>query len=221
MHRKLLDSAVFQNADLLKVWIWCLLKATHKDFEMMVGLQVVDLQPGQFITGRTKGSEELKLKPSTFRDYLKTLEKMGMIELKPDNKKTLVTIANWEKYQTEEGRNRQQPDNRPTTSRQRPDTNNNNNNNNNINKYIYGYLEQSWSMLINPSMVDDIDHLIKEYGEEKVKAGIDICTEKNVRTSRYLTAVVRNGSKRKEDQGGKSSGFDEEAAKLRNEGIGF
>ena len=221
MHRKLLDSAVFQNADLLKVWIWCLLKATHKDYELMVGIQIVDLNPGQFITGRTKGSEELKLKPSTFRDYLKALEKMGMIELKPDNKKTLVTIANWEKYQTEEGRNRQQPDNSPTTSRQQPDTNNNINNNNNINKYIYSYLEEKWSLPINASIVEDLDHLVNEYGKEKVKSGIDICTEKNVRTIRYLTGVVRNGSNRKEETNGKSSGFDEEAAKLREQGIGF
>lgn len=121
LHRKLLDSAVFQNADLLKVWIWCLLKATHKDYETMVGMQVVELKTGQFITGRNKGSDELKLKPSTFRDYLKTLEKMGMIELNPDNKKTLITVANWDKYQTESGRVRQQTDNGPTTSRQQTD----------------------------------------------------------------------------------------------------
>lgn len=187
----------------------------------MVGLQVVDLQPGQFITGRFKGAEELEMNPSTFYKYLKSLEKLSMITLNSDNKKTVVTVEKWEKYQGDEGRAYQQRDNNVTTTYQQRDTNNNNNNNNNINKYIYGYLEQSWSLPINPSIVDDIDHLIKEYGEEKVKAGIDICTEKNVRTLRYLTAVVRNGSKRKEDQGGKSSGFDEEAAKLRNEGIGL
>ncbi len=76
-------------------------------------------------------------------------------------------------------------------------------------------------MPINPSMVDDLDHLIKEYGDEVVKRGIDICVESNVRVMKYLKGVVRNGSNRKEESGGKSSGFDEEAAKLRNEGIGL
>lgn len=198
-----------------------MLKATHKDYEIMVGLQVVNLIPGQFITGRKAGAEELKLKPSTFRDYLKSLEKMGMISLKPDNKKTVITVENWDKYQTEDGRIRQQPDNEPTTNRQRPDTNNNINNNNNINKYIYGHLEQKWGVLISPSMVNDLDHLIKEYGEDKVKAGIEISAENNVRTMRYLTTVVRNGAKRKEEANGKSGGFDEEAARLRSEGIGL
>jgi len=221
LHRKLLDSAVFQNADLLKVWIWCLLKATHKDYEMMVGLQVIELQPGQFITGRYKGAEELKMNPSTFYKYLKILESLSMIALNSDNKKTLVTVEKWEKYQGEEGRAYHQRDNSVTTTYQQRDTNNNINNNNNINKYIYGYLEEKWSIPINPSVADDIDHLVNEYGEEKVKAGIDICLEKNVRTSRYLIAVVKNGSKRKEAVNGKSSGVDEEAAKLREEGIGF
>ena len=76
LHRKILDSAVFDNPDLLKVWIWCLLKATHDDYTQLVGLKVVELTKGQFITGRFKGAEELKLNPSTFYKYLKVLEKI-------------------------------------------------------------------------------------------------------------------------------------------------
>ena len=212
---------MFQNADLLKVWIWCLLKATHKDYETLVGLQVVELLPGQFVTGRFKGSEELKMNPSTFYKYLKILQDLSMIALKSDNKKTVVTIENWDKYQGEEGRSYQQNNNNVTTTYQQRDTNNNINNNNNINKDIYGYLEQKWGVLISPSMVNDLDHLIREYGEEKVKAGIEISAENNVRTMRYLTTVVRNGAKRKEETNGKSGGFDEEAARLRSEGIGL
>ena len=221
LHRKLLDSTVFQNADLLKVWIWCLLKATHKDYETLVGLQVVELLPGQFVTGRFKGSEELKMNPSTFYKYLKILQDLSMIALKSDNKKTVVTIENWDKYQGEEGRACQQNNNNVTTTYQQRDTNNNINNNNNINKYIYSHLEQMWGIPISPSMVNDLDHLIREYGEEKVKAGIEISVENNVRTMRYLTTVVRNGAKRKEETNGKPGGFDEEAARLRSEGIGL
>lgn len=125
LHRKLLDSAVFQNADLLKVWIWCLLKATHKDYETMVGMQVVELEPGQFITGRFKGSEELKMNPSTFYKYLKNLEKLSMITLNSDNKKTLVTIGKWDIYQSENGRVYQQRNNSVTTREQQRNTNNN------------------------------------------------------------------------------------------------
>ena len=197
------------------------MKATHKDYELMVGLQIVDLNPGQFITGRFKGSDELKMNPSTFYKYLKILQDLSMLTLKSDNKKTVVTVANWEKYQGDDGRTYQQKDNNMTTAYQQRDTNNNNNNNNNINKYIYGYLEEKWGLPISANLVEELDHMMNEYGEEKVKSGIDICVEKNVRTMKYLKGVVRNGSKRKEEANAKSSGFDEEAARLREQGIGF
>ena len=197
------------------------MKATHKDYEQMVGLQIVDLNPGQFVTGRFKGSDELKMNPSTFYKYLKILQDLSMLTLNSDNKKTVVTIANWDKYQGDEGRTYQQNNNNVTTTYQQRDTNNNNNNNNNINKYIYSYLEERWSLPINANIVEDLDHLVNEYGEEKVKAGIDICLEQNVRAIKYLRGVVRNGSNRKEETNGKSGGFDEEAARLRSEGIGL
>lgn len=45
IHRKLLESNVFDNEKALKVWLWCLLKATHKDQKPIIGLQIVKLKP--------------------------------------------------------------------------------------------------------------------------------------------------------------------------------
>ena len=97
LHRKLLENPIFDNPNILQVWIWCLLKASHKDHKQMVGLQVIDLKEGQFITGRFSGAKELKLNPSTFYKYLKMLEAMQMLELKSNNKMTVVSIENWAK----------------------------------------------------------------------------------------------------------------------------
>ena len=33
LHRKTLDSKVFQNEKLLKTFVWCLLKASHKEYD--------------------------------------------------------------------------------------------------------------------------------------------------------------------------------------------
>ncbi len=135
LHRKILDSTIFDNADLLKVWIWCLLKATHEDYTQLVGLQVVELSKGQFITGRFKGAEELKLNPSTFYKYLKVLEKLNMIDLNSNNKMTVVTVANWGKYQLDENETCQQNNNNVTTKEQQSNTNKNIKNNKNISIY--------------------------------------------------------------------------------------
>ena len=113
-----MDNPIFDNPNLLRVWLWCLLKASHKHHQQMVGLQVVDLEPGQFVTGRFKGANELEINPSTFYKYLKTLEKMQMISLNSNNKMTVVTIENWRKYQTEDKEVYQQNNNKITTKEQ-------------------------------------------------------------------------------------------------------
>lgn len=82
LFRKLLSSPIFENEKALKIWVWCLLKATHKEREQLVGRQVVHLEKGQFVFGRKKASEELKMKERTLYDYLKLLEQLSMIRYK-------------------------------------------------------------------------------------------------------------------------------------------
>lgn len=82
LFRKLLNSPIFENEKALKIWIWCLLKATHREREQLVGRQVVHLEKGQFVFGRKKASEELKMKERTLYDYLKLLEQLSMIRYK-------------------------------------------------------------------------------------------------------------------------------------------
>ena len=82
LFRKLLLSPIFENEKALKVWIWCLLKATHTEREQLVGRQIVHLEKGQFIFGRKKASKELKIKERTLYDYLKLLEQLSMIRHK-------------------------------------------------------------------------------------------------------------------------------------------
>jgi uncharacterized phage protein (TIGR02220 family) len=128
LYRKLLASSIFHNEKLLKVWIWCLLKASHKGYKHVVGLQEIELSEGQFVTGRFKGSTELKMNPSTFYKYLISLKNLHMIELKSNNKVTVVTIVNWGKYQVEETESCQQNNNKITTKEQQSNTNKNDKN---------------------------------------------------------------------------------------------
>lgn len=44
LHRKLLDSPIFQNEKLFKVFAYCLMKASHKEHTQLVGRRVVHLQ---------------------------------------------------------------------------------------------------------------------------------------------------------------------------------
>lgn len=101
LHAKIIDSAVFHNEKLLKMWVWLLLKARRKESVMLVGYQNVVLKPGELILGRYTASEEVGFSPSTVRNLLAQLSKMGNLDIKTSNKFSIVKIKNWSLYQTE------------------------------------------------------------------------------------------------------------------------
>ncbi len=137
LYRKLKDSLVFDNPELLKVWIWCLLKATHDDYTQMIGLQEVELKKGQFIFGRKVAANELKMSESKTYRLIKKLENMQNLNIKANNKFSVITIENWEIYQSDNNNNEQQSEqqmnNKRTTNEQQMNTNKNIKNNKNIN----------------------------------------------------------------------------------------
>lgn len=100
LHRKILDNGVFADAELLKVFVWCLLKANISESEKNV--YGAKLKQGQFLTGRVSASEELYIKPSTVHDRLKRLQRMGYIKLKSTNKYTIITVLKFKQYQVTE-----------------------------------------------------------------------------------------------------------------------
>ncbi len=138
LHRKVMDNPIFSNANMLKLWILCLLKATHTEHKQLVGNQIVVLQKGQFITGRdalfnefNKGakSSEVVSAVSLWR-WLKKFEEWQMLNIKTTTKYSVVTVFNWVEYQ----QNEQQVNNKRTANEQQMITNNNVNNANKENK---------------------------------------------------------------------------------------
>lgn len=108
LHRKITESPVFDNPNLLKLWLWCLCKATHTEHEVIVGKKIIKLLPGQFVFGRLKAADFLNMNDRTVYDYMKLLNKLEMISIKTNNKFTLVTIVNWTVYQSDANEFQQQ-----------------------------------------------------------------------------------------------------------------
>lgn len=122
VHRKLLTSEVFRNEKLLKIFMYCLLKATHTDHDFLVGKQIVSLSPGQFVFGRKKAAQELEMNESTVRDYMNVLKKQSIIDIKSTNKYSVITIVNWGFYQTDDEKPDSKHANKMTTEYQQNDT---------------------------------------------------------------------------------------------------
>ncbi|MDM5164177.1 hypothetical protein ABEQ78_17315 [Bacillus altitudinis] len=110
LHRKLRENPVFNNPSLLRLWLICLTEASHKHHQQMIGNQVVELEPGQFVTGRydiaemfNKGlrkSDQVTGKVTVYR-WLEKLEEMNFLSIKKSNKFSVVTINKWALYQQE------------------------------------------------------------------------------------------------------------------------
>jgi hypothetical protein len=98
LHRKILDNGLFSEAELLKVFIWCLLKANRKTSQV----NGIPVKVGQFITGRISASEELYMKPSTVYVRLKKLKRMKYIDMQTTNKFTMISVVKYNQYQVED-----------------------------------------------------------------------------------------------------------------------
>lgn len=108
--RKTLDAGWIKNHKLWAFWTWCLMKASHKEYGAIIGLQIIHLLPGQFIFGRKKASQETGLTEREIRTIIEFLRKAGNLTIKTTNKFSIITIVNWHIYQSRDEQNDQQSD---------------------------------------------------------------------------------------------------------------
>lgn len=126
LHRKMLECPVVMiDADHLAIWVYLLLKATHRDYPIMFGGNKIVLKAGQLVTGRKAISSVLNISESKVNRVLLLLESDEQIERKVNNKGTLITIVNWSKYQVDDLESEQQTDSKRTASEQQVNTNKN------------------------------------------------------------------------------------------------
>lgn len=147
LHRCLLDNPIVcKDGDHFSIWCYLLLNATHNEIDVVFSNERIKLKPGQLITGRKTISEKFKISESKVQRILKKFEIEHQIEQQTSSKNRLISIINWEIYQT--------TNSKTTTSEQQVNTNKNVKN---VNNNIYA----------------DIDEIRKKYPGTKSKAKAD------------------------------------------------
>lgn len=142
LHRKILNNPVFQDPYLFKLWMYCLLKASHSKHEQLVGKEIITLNEGQFIWGRIEATKELnrgtrpkeQKSESTWERHLKLLEELKMLNRETNNKYTVVTIEKWGFYQELNNESEQQMNSTRTSNEHQMNTNKNVKNDKNVKK---------------------------------------------------------------------------------------
>lgn len=198
LHRKLMESAIWSDPYYLKLWMYCLMKATHKEREMIFGNQVITLEPGQFITGRKSLTEDLnkgmkpkqRLNDSTWWRYLNNLEKFEMLNIKKTNKYSVVSILKWSEYQETE----HQMNNKRTSDEHQMNTNKNVKNDKNVKKEEeenpFKLFEENICML-NPINRDSLIGWCEDLGDELIVAAIKLGAKYNARSYKYVEDIFR------------------------------
>ena len=215
LHRSLLDWEWFNEPDTLLVFIYLLLTARH-DKGNWRGTEIL---AGQCITSRDKISLATGLSERKVRTSLARLENTHEIEVKSSNKFSIVTICNYDRYQTQDDIERpaecptNDPQNdqqtsrrttskRPTNKQERKNIKNeeNNININNISSdqefvdYIYNLYpskcpKRGASLGKCSKNKDAILRLMKKYTREQIESGV-----KKEINERYGKQYMRNFS---------------------------
>jgi len=152
LHRKILESRVFKNEGLFKVWMYCLCRANHQKCFVPIrtgrGVTEVEVNPGEFIFGRKSASIDLDMNESTVQKRMKKLESMGNLIMQSNTHYSIVSICNWETYQDNDIKKEQQkyqPSNNQVSTKYQPsNTDKNDKNDKNDKKNIL--FENFWKM---------------------------------------------------------------------------
>jgi len=171
LYRKSIDSRVFKNPALWKVWTWCLLKASYKErwVSMKSGKADIEVKilPGQFLYGRLSAAKELQMKPSSVRNRMEKLKNMRNVDIKEDSQYSIVSIVNWVAYQVKEKKEDSKEDNQRTIKGQSKDINNKVNKVNKVNNKEKKIKKKP---TFSPPIQSDVEKYFSDNGY-KIEAG--------------------------------------------------
>ena len=95
LHRSILNWEWYQDQNTKSVFIHLLLNANWEDSRF----RGMDVPRGSLVCGRKKLSKSLGLSEQEIRTSLEHLKSTNEITIKSTNRFSIITIANWEKYQ--------------------------------------------------------------------------------------------------------------------------
>lgn len=105
LHRKILDCSIWNSRepfDKRSAWIDILLSASHKDLNLMIGGIDEKIPRGSFMFSIEKLCDRWGWSRNRVKRFLALLEREQMIETKRTNKGTLISVLNYNAFQSVE-----------------------------------------------------------------------------------------------------------------------
>lgn len=195
-----------------EAWIYLLMEANHSKAKVPIGNQIVTVERGQRLKSILTLSDLFNWSRFKVKTFLDLLESDGMLEVKTTSKYTLITIVNYDFYQSEQGRNQHQNDIKPTskqhqsninpTSKQHQTNTNNNDNKDNNEKNVnnekkkttaFDFFQDNGFGFITSYNLDDLNYYLDSFendSDEIVTASLKIAKDRNKVTWGYAKSIL-------------------------------
>lgn len=208
LYRKVTSSFVWTNSNMLKLWILCLTKASHKESRFIFNGQEIHVSSGQFVTGRAVIEKEFnegvpldqQVVGRTLWRWLKKFENEEMLSIKSTTKYSVISIKNWDEYQSSD---QQVSSGRPSTVQQvstyKNDKNEKNEKNNNIHdensplQEIVQIYESIFGM-INSFVFQNLEQWCEDLSPELVLEALK--RSKSANNFKYTENILKNWDSR-------------------------
>src|SRR5699024_1077187 len=193
----------------------------HKERKIMIGNDLITVKRGQKITSIRKLCERWSWSNSKVKKFLELLERDEMLIVKSDTKKTVITVVNYDFYQSQDYKKRHESDTETTEKRRESDTkatrkhtNNNDNNelimNNNVNKsvgVVSENLNQDYSEIISeynklafglptPRTYEQIEEWLKLHNKELIIHVMQYAHDLGKNNISYVNGISRNAKQK-------------------------
>jgi hypothetical protein len=100
LHRRIEQHWVFENPDYFRIWVSMLFSANFVDRDVMFNGTLISIKRGQLIFGLNAWSAKYKVTSRMLRTFLSRLESCRMIDKQITNKYSIISITNYDSYQT-------------------------------------------------------------------------------------------------------------------------
>lgn len=202
LHRKIQNHWLYQEKrkfSRFEAWIDLLLMVNHEDTKVVLGNEIIDVKRGQRITSIRQLCDRWGWSNTKVTKFLKLLEDDGMITVKNDTKKTLITIEKYDFYQSDENEKtteKRRKNDRKTT--QKHTNKNDKNEKNDIEREReredetnpFRMFEENIRML-NAYERESLIAWCNDLGDELVMEAIKYSIQQGARTYKYLDYKLR------------------------------
>lgn len=156
------DNPIYKEPDFLAVWIHLLLSANYKETNVFVDGKKILIPRGSLLTSRLQIQQGCGVQQSKVERILKVLKSEQQIEQQSLSKCRIISITNWDTYQSNEQQDEQHLNNTRTTLEQHLNTNNNIKNIKNIKeeKNTTTYVQQKKYFI--PPTVEEVEAYCNE-----------------------------------------------------------